>query len=187
MREWIVAGLACVSLLGCGGSDENTGQPKVEASVPTGPEASAPDQQKPKPEAKRGDECSDAQCQPGDKVKLRLPKGEKAFLCKTETTSDYVTTVFGMVSLQMTLTGKRPQISPDTGEPVYDGDSKRLMDHLRGRANVSTFDEALAMCREGRNGQVFTVMNSVKSTTSIWVAGKDGVPVWTSVVGLVKQ
>lgn len=187
MRKLVFAVLVA-GLAGCGGSDsdEKSGA-KVEASAPPAQDASAPEKQKPKPEAKRGDECSDAQCQPGDKVKLRLPKGEKAFLCQTEAASDYVTTVYGMVSLQVTLTGKRPQISPETGEPVYDGDSKRLMDHLRGRANVSTFDEAVAMCREGRNGQIFTVMNSEKSTTAIWVAGKDGVPVWTSIVGLVKQ
>lgn len=77
--------------------------------------------------------------------------------------------------MQYTLTGRLPNISDKTGEPEYlDQDGKpnqtRLMlDGLRRRAGVATFDQAIASCAGGRNKAKVTILNMQKDDDVTYV------------------
>jgi hypothetical protein len=56
--------------------------------------------------------------------------------------------------------GVTPNVSDKTGEPEYVGETKVIVDTLRSRARVRSFDEAVAMCALGANGRRVTVINA---------------------------
>jgi len=122
--------------------------------------------------------CTEAHCSAGDKAVTFGPKSDPFMMCPTRGLSDYMTFEYGMLALSATLTGKMPNISDKTGDIDYqdgtDGPNKtRLMqDYYRGHSGAQTFDEAMAMCANGKGGRVVTIMNwpdADSLSMSVWV------------------
>ncbi|EXF96289.1 hypothetical protein HK44_020690 [Pseudomonas fluorescens HK44] len=123
--------------------------------------------------------CSIVDCNPGDKaVTFIESKNEFYFACPTLDIAEYVTTTIGMVEATYQITGKLPNISTKTGEPEFEGQTKEMLDMLRSKAEVSTYDEAQAQCQKGKSKISVTVMNNPEDTMSIWVSGSDNKPFW---------
>ena len=123
--------------------------------------------------------CTADTCAPGTKVVVTLDKGDTAFACDTEEKSVYTNTVLGMVSFMQQMTGKLPNISPATGEPEVEGDSKALLDSLREKAGVGTFDEAVKYCKNEKqiNKKKFMILNIKHESEYAW-AGIDKMKIW---------
>lgn len=83
-----------------------------------------------------------------------------------------------MVYTTYQMTGSLPNISPKTGDPEYEGQSKSMIDLLRSQANVATYDQAEGQCIKGKDKAQVMVMNNPKDSLSIWVSGKDKKAFW---------
>lgn len=121
--------------------------------------------------------CGHIECPAGTKAVTFSSKAEPYFACPTKELSDYTFIVIGFVSIQASLTGTMPNISPETGEPEYldgpDGkpnQSRLMLDAARHAARVRTFDEAISLCKPGKNKVHVMVMNNPKDSNSVWVA-----------------
>jgi len=121
--------------------------------------------------------CGHIECPAGTKAITFASKADPYFACPTKELSDYTAIVIGFVSIQASLTRTMPNISPETGEPEYfdgpDGkpnQSRLLLDAARHAARVRTFDEAISLCKPGKNKVHVTVMNNPKDSNSVWVA-----------------
>lgn len=144
-------------------SDDAPPPQQAEAATP---EASTP----PKPLPEKGDSCMAAACAAGTNVVSIGAKDGMYFVCQTRQTAEYVNLVVGLVQAQAALTGSLPNISPETGEPEYEGESKQMIDALRGRAGVQTLDEAMnRFCHKGKPGRRYVVMNNPRDGFVIWV------------------
>lgn len=122
--------------------------------------------------------CSVVSCSPGDKAVTYSTKSDYYFACPTQELSEYVSNVLGAASASYQLTGKRPNISPLTGEPELKGEWKQMIDTLRMNSGASTFDQAQALCSKGKSKLAVTVMNNPELGGSIWVSGADKKPFW---------
>lgn len=123
--------------------------------------------------------CSIIDCSPGDKaVTIIESKGDFYFACPTLEIAEYVTSTIGFVEITYRITGKLPNISPETGEPQFEGETKEMLDMLRLKSGVSTYDEAQALCKKGKSKVSVTIMNNPKDAMSIWVSGSDNKPFW---------
>lgn len=114
-------------------------------------------------------QCNIAKCEAGTKVKSYAKKDDPYFACQSMELSEYTNYVLGLVGMTIQFTGHMPNISSITGEPEQEGQSKALLDMLRSKAKVGTFDQALGMCEKGKNGMIFMVANNPKNESSIWV------------------
>ena len=85
------------------------------------------------------------------------------------------------------ITGKLPNISPDTGEPEYQGESKQLLDSLRSKSGAKTFDEALSVCIQGKGKIKVTIMNIKDEEGSVWVGQENKKPFWLPKSFLIKR
>ncbi|OBR52363.1 hypothetical protein [Paraburkholderia tropica] len=114
-------------------------------------------------------------CAPGDRATTYASKQEPFFACPTRELASYTSSVLGLISLQIQLTGTPPNISDKTGEPEYldqngkPNETRLLLDALRHKAGVATFDQAIAACAPGRNKAKVTVMNVQKDDGVIYV------------------
>ncbi len=122
--------------------------------------------------------CLVQECAPGSKAVTFSAKDDYYFSCPTSELSEYTNTVLGLISVSSQIGGKLPNISPVTGEPEFQGETKDLVDSLRLATGVSTYDQALAQCARGTNKKSVMVMNNPKDGGSIWVAGQDQKPFW---------
>jgi len=113
--------------------------------------------------------CAVKECLPGDKAVTYATKSEMYWVCPTRELAEYTDLVIGLVAAQFELTGKLPNISPATGEPEYQGESKIMLDQSRDAAHVESFDEATALCRKGWGGIHVTIMNNSGKGAAIWV------------------
>jgi hypothetical protein len=119
--------------------------------------------------------CWETVCSAGDTGITYSSKSEPYYACPTRELTDYTSFVLGLVSMNIELTGKMPNISDKTGEPEYldgeDGPNKtRLMlENLRNKAKVSTFDEAANICSKGVGDVKVLIMNSQDDSGAIWV------------------
>jgi hypothetical protein len=113
--------------------------------------------------------CSDETCKAGTHARTYSQTDDPYYECPTRELATYVNTVLGMVAVGVALGAPMPNISPTTGEPEYLGESKRMLDSLRASAHVSTFDEAVSLCRDGVAKKVVTVMNMPKDSLVAWV------------------
>lgn len=117
-----------------------------------------------------GKDCTVATCSPGTRVVSLGNKSDKYFACQTKETAEYVNLVVGLIQLQASVTGSLPNISPQTGEPEYQGETKQMIDGLRAAAGVQTFGEAMTnYCIPGKPGRRFMVMNNPGGGGFIWV------------------
>lgn len=121
--------------------------------------------------------CNVVACNAGEKAITYAKKDDMYFACPTMELSEYTNYVLGLASFSALL-GQMPNISPVTGEPEQEGKSKQLLDALRTKARVATFDQAVALCKKGAGKRIVTVMNNPKDSDSIWVAGADNKPFW---------
>ncbi|WP_124485623.1 MULTISPECIES: hypothetical protein [unclassified Burkholderia] len=77
--------------------------------------------------------------------------------------------------MQYSLTGTMPNISDKTGEPEYQdqggktNQTRVMLDELRNRAGVSSFDQAVAACAKGRNHAAVTILNVQKDEEVAYV------------------
>lgn len=123
--------------------------------------------------------CSIVSCGAGDKATTYVEDASTHyFACPTKELSEYVNFVWAMVYTTYQMTGSLPNISPKTGDPEYEGQSKAMIDTLRSQANVSTYDQAEGQCAKGKNKAQVMVMNNPKDSLSIWVSDKTGKPFW---------
>lgn len=123
--------------------------------------------------------CSIISCNAGDKVTTYIEDASTHyFACPSKELSEYVNFVWAMVYTTYQMTGSLPNISPKTGDPEYEGQSKSMIDSLRSQANVATYDQAEGQCIKGKDKAQLMVMNNPKDSLSIWVAGKDKKAFW---------
>jgi hypothetical protein len=118
--------------------------------------------------------CTEESCPVGTFVTVSANDDDQFFACDTQDKSIYANTVAGMVNLQYRLSGKMPNISPTTGEPEYEGKSKELLDSLRQKAGVSTFDELEPSCLDETKlkSKKFRVMNIKSNSDYVWISSK---------------
>lgn len=112
--------------------------------------------------------CSLHDCAAGSMVVSYATRSEPYFACPSQELSDYTNYVLGIIEMNA-MFGEMPNISPDTGEPEQTGKSRAILDYLRIKARVSTFDQAVAACKKGRGGLRLMVANNPKGGTSMWV------------------
>jgi hypothetical protein len=122
--------------------------------------------------------CTAVDCAAGTKALTYAQKEDSYYACPTFELSDYVNGTMGFVSMTYGITGKLPNVSPKTGEPQYTGQTKDMIDNWRTAAKVSTFDQAIAKCRVGKNKVQVIVMNSPESGLSVWVADQKQNTFW---------
>ena len=114
--------------------------------------------------------CGAAKCPPGVQVITYATKGYPFFACPSPKLSDYIGFVIGSLAIQTSL-GLAPNLSPQTGEPEWSGDTERIVSALRQKAGVRTFDQAVAMCKKGSGGVRATVLNDGgDAVLSMWVS-----------------
>ncbi|HEP6426925.1 TPA: hypothetical protein VDB83_001196 [Burkholderia cenocepacia] len=112
--------------------------------------------------------CLVKSCGVGDRAITYATKSEPFYACPTRELASYTSTVVGVISMQYSLTGTLPNISDKTGEPEYldsngqANQTRMLLDGLRRRAGVATFDQAAAACSPGRNKAKVTILNLQK-------------------------
>jgi len=93
--------------------------------------------------------CNIKQCHVGQKVWIEGGNRNDAyFACETSQLSDYTNGILGFIGLQMMM-GLHPDISQETGEPVYqDGsENEKIITFWRQRAGVNSFYQAEQRCR----------------------------------------
>ncbi|VTP14676.1 hypothetical protein PUATCC27989T_02542 [Phytobacter ursingii] len=123
--------------------------------------------------------CTVNNCPPGTKVRVSLEKGDTVFACDTEERTNYTNYVLGLVSFMHDMTGRLPNISPKTGEPEVEGESKSMLDSLRTEAQAKTFDEAVAHCLSEKkvNKKEFMMLNVKGDSDYAWI-GNTNKKIW---------
>jgi hypothetical protein len=122
---------------------------------------------KPREQGERAS-CDEAKCVAGTPISLVVRKGEPYFVCPTLELVTYSNFVLGILAVNKEFSGRMSDVSPVTGEPELVGESKAMIDTLRRKARVSTFDGAVAKCTYGKNTSNLTVMNNADALY-IWV------------------
>lgn len=169
---WILlAGSAVTLFSAC--SDDTQSENKPADSAIASSHATMPDPTpstvQPAKLPEKGENCMVAACSAGEKIISTGSKNDKYYVCQTRQTAAYVTMVMGLVQLQKALTGSMPNISPETGEPEYEGKTKEMIDDLRTEAGVKTLDEAINnYCTPGKPGHRYIVMNNPSNEQYIW-------------------
>jgi hypothetical protein len=172
--------LALAILCGCSRSQDEPSKTNADNKLAPSNSTVATPQQKPEVvPAEFAKECDFADCAAGTKVITSPVSAGPYFACKSEQLSEYTNFVLGLLSVQKTLAGTMPNVDPETGEPVYEGETKQVLDGLRLKAGVETFDEAVALCTKGPHRRKATVLNFVKGRSATWISDdKSGVTYW---------
>lgn len=124
---------------------------------------------------KSAESCQTAKCTAGQTTTTYATRSEPYFACPTRELSDYTNMVLGLVALTAQFGGQMPNVSPETGEPEYRDDAngpnktRQMLAYYRSKAKVSTFDQAVALCAEGRSGFKVTILNIRDDEMSTWV------------------
>jgi hypothetical protein len=113
--------------------------------------------------------CMMKECSPGDKAVTYATQSDMYWACPTKELAEYTSLLISLVSAGYELTGKLPNISPETGEPEYQGETAVLIAHARHDAHVATFDQATTICHKGRSGILVSIMNNPGKGAAIWV------------------
>jgi hypothetical protein len=114
--------------------------------------------------------CDKLGCMAGDTAITVASKRDWYYACPTRELSNYVNETFALAAVTIQLTGTTPNISPETGEPEFQGETKAMIDNLRTAAQVDTLDQGVALCSTGRNKVKVTIMNIKKDEFSAWVS-----------------
>jgi hypothetical protein len=131
--------------------------------------------------------CSVIECEAGSKSITYATKQEPYYACGTRELVEYTNFILGLMVVQAQLVGRPPNISDKTGEPEYQGETKSMLDALRGRAGVSTFDQAVSMCTKGVGKLNVTVLNNPKDSNAIYVMTNKNKTFWLPKSSLDKK
>lgn len=112
--------------------------------------------------------CDITPCPAGAKVVTYATKSEMFYACPTTELAEYTNFVLGLITVQYTLTGTLPNVSPATGEPEYQGETKSMISVRRNAAKVRTFDQATALCKEGKKGWRLLIANNPPDKQFLW-------------------
>ena len=116
-------------------------------------------------------ECTFETCKAGTKALTYFEKSDPYYSCPNRELATYVTMLIGLVSMQAMMSGgQMPNISDKTGEPEFTGQTKEMVDMLREKAGVQTFDQAIAICTIGTNKRPVTVLNMPENSMVAYVA-----------------
>lgn len=113
--------------------------------------------------------CSLTDCPAGTKAVTYATKNEPYYACGTRELVEYTNSVLGFLAMTVQLGQPMPNISDKTGEPEYTGETKAMLDTLRTKAGVATFDQAVAKCKKGTAKIKVTVLNNPKDSMAIYV------------------
>jgi hypothetical protein len=119
--------------------------------------------------------CLAKKCSAGDKAITYASKQDPYYACPTRELASYTNFVLGLVAAQYEFTGTLPNISDKTGEPEYvdqggkPNETRLMLDSLRGSAKVQSFDQAVAMCKQGGSKIPVTIMNAPSDEIVVWV------------------
>jgi hypothetical protein len=116
-----------------------------------------------------GQACSISACPAGSSVVTASKKEGPFFACETSELSDYTNFVLGLVAMGKAIGAPPANLDPQTGEPAYQGTTKDMLDDLRGKASVESFDEAGSHCAFGKFKRRLKVLNYVQGRSSLWV------------------
>jgi len=114
-------------------------------------------------------ECTFDTCKAGTKALTYYEKSDPYYNCPSRELATYVTTIIGLSSLQAMLGGGMPNISDKTGEFEYKGETKAMVDMLRAKAGVQTFDQAVAICSPGFNKKPVIILNMPEDSMVAYV------------------
>jgi hypothetical protein len=112
-------------------------------------------------------ECTVETCKAGARALTYFRRDDPYYICPNRELATYVSVLVGLLAMQVTLGGEMPNIDDQTGEPDFKGDTKEMVDMLRSKAQVTTFDQAMAVCAPGSNGRHVTVLNMPVGATSM--------------------
>jgi hypothetical protein len=117
----------------------------------------------------QGKECTFDTCKAGTTALTHFEKSDPFYTCPTRELANYVATLIGLMAMQATLTGEMPNISDNTGEPEYTGETKALVDAAREKAQVQSFDAAVRICKVGSDKRRVTVLNMPENSMAAYV------------------
>ena len=113
--------------------------------------------------------CNTTICAAGTQAVTYTSKHETFYGCPNRELAEYTNTVLGMVAASSMLSGQLPNISDKTGEPEYEGESKMMLDTLRAKAGVTSFDQAASRCFKGRNKVNVIILNRPANSGLLYV------------------
>ena len=115
-------------------------------------------------------ECTFQTCKAGTHALTHFEKSAPYYSCPNRELATYVNTVisFSLVSLALTG-GQMPNISDKTGEPEFTGRTKEIVDMMREKANVQSYDQAVTICAIGTNKRPVMVLNMPENSLVAYV------------------
>ena len=131
--------------------------------------------------------CMAVECAAGTRAVTYATKQEPYYACGSRELADYTNFVLGLVVMQKQLTGTMPNVSDKTGEPEYHGETKLMLDSLRKKAGVTSFDQAVSMCTKGLGKLKVVVLNNPKDSNAIYVATDSKKTFWLPKTSLDKK
>ena len=131
--------------------------------------------------------CMAVDCPAGSRAVTYAKRQEPYYACGTRELADYTNFVLGLVVMQKQLTGTMPNISDKTGEPEYQDETKLMLDSLRKKAGVTTFDQAVSMCAKGVGRLKVVVLNNPKDNNVIYVVTHNKKTFWLPKTSLDKK
>jgi hypothetical protein len=133
-------------------------------------------------------ECTFETCAAGTKALTYFEKSDPYYACPTRELATYVTTIVGLTAVQATLSGgQMPNISNKNGELEYTGQTKEMVDMLREKAGVRTFDQAVALCAPGVDKRPVTILNMPENSLVAYVEDRHKKTFWMSSAHLDKM
>lgn len=114
-------------------------------------------------------ECTFDTCKAGTRALTYSEKSDPYYVCPSRELATYIMTVVGLASMQAMLGGGMPNISDKTGEFEYEGETKTMVDAMREKAGVQTFDQAVAICSLGANKKPVMILNMPENSMVAYV------------------
>jgi hypothetical protein len=138
--------------------------------------------------ANAGEMCTTDTCKAGTKAITHATKTEPYFACPTRELADYTNFVLGLVAMDAMM-GASLNISPQTGEPEVEGETKAMLDHYRTAANAPTYDAAISLCHAGKSKHRVILLNVSDDTSlAVWVHDeRQNENYWMPISGLNKR
>jgi hypothetical protein len=131
--------------------------------------------------------CTFETCKAGTRALTSYDQSDPYYFCPTRELADYVGTLVALFAGQIMLTGEMPNISDKTGEPEYKGQTKIMVDALREKAGVRTFDQAVAICSPGVDKEPVMVLNMPENSLVAYVEDeRRKLAFWMPIINLNK-
>ena len=111
--------------------------------------------------------CKVETCKAGTRALTYFRKDDPYYSCPTRELATYVTWVVGLAQITITLGGEMPNIDDKTGEFESGGETKEMLDMLRAKAGVTTFDQAMAIAPRAAMPRVTDLNMPVGATSMV--------------------